>query len=346
VNIHLLHKRQTDKPQGPLEQIDATTDTWKSGYWAIGKSTADTCIGGSIFFHDRQAAPSYLGGEITGFEFVPYESKDRVLFTFRRMPSHEGIIQTEGWYREKAIRTADGDEWADEEIEACVEAYLRMLRADEADTKINKAAIYRDLEARFGRRNKAYERRMMNISYVVSELGGTPARGLQPQGNIGANESRIRKALKDQGFEDYSGPISSPTTCETDPVQLEVRTSQIVEQWSKQRRKINPPSGLTSPLRKKAESTVYERSPEVKAWVLKASDFRCESCGTDAPFSKDDGQPFLEVHHVVQLADGGPDIVENAVALCPNCHRALHYASDKDDRIEALYLRVSRLKRP
>ncbi|WP_413817679.1 HNH endonuclease [Pseudomonas viridiflava] len=34
----------------------------------------------------------------------------------------------------------------------------------------------------------------------------------------------------------------------------------------------------------------------------------------------------MEVHHKIRLADGGLDTLENAVALCPNCHRATHYA--------------------
>jgi len=33
----------------------------------------------------------------------------------------------------------------------------------------------------------------------------------------------------------------------------------------------------------------------------------------------------LEVHHKVPLAEGGDDTVENAIALCPNCHRHAHY---------------------
>jgi len=45
-----------------------------------------------------------------------------------------------------------------------------------------------------------------------------------------------------------------------------------------------------------------------------------------APFlRKKDQSPYLEVHHMIQLADGGEDTTENAVALCPNCHRQLHF---------------------
>src|SRR5688500_8238128 len=32
----------------------------------------------------------------------------------------------------------------------------------------------------------------------------------------------------------------------------------------------------------------------------------------------------LDIHHMVRLADGGPDSAENLLALCPNCH-SLHH---------------------
>ncbi|WP_163591073.1 HNH endonuclease, partial [Klebsiella variicola] len=38
-----------------------------------------------------------------------------------------------------------------------------------------------------------------------------------------------------------------------------------------------------------------------------------------------DGTPFLEVHHIEWLSNGGEDSVENAIALCPNCHRQAHF---------------------
>jgi len=32
----------------------------------------------------------------------------------------------------------------------------------------------------------------------------------------------------------------------------------------------------------------------------------------------------LECHHVKWLSKEGEDTIENAVALCPNCHRKMH----------------------
>lgn len=73
-------------------------------------------------------------------------------------------------------------------------------------------------------------------------------------------------------------------------------------------------------------TTVFQRNPDVVAEVLFRAQGVCEGCGESAPFFRaSDGSPYLEVHHRIQLSHGGDDTVENAVALCPNCHRERHY---------------------
>lgn len=70
----------------------------------------------------------------------------------------------------------------------------------------------------------------------------------------------------------------------------------------------------------------FDRSPLVIAAVLLRANGVCEGCGSPAPFRRlSDGSPYLEVHHVVRLADGGEDTIANAKGLCPNCHRRAHY---------------------
>ena len=74
------------------------------------------------------------------------------------------------------------------------------------------------------------------------------------------------------------------------------------------------------------QSTNYMRNPDVIAEVLARSSGYCEECKARAPFArKSDNTPYLEVHHVIRLADDGDDTVENALALCPNCHRKRHF---------------------
>jgi 5-methylcytosine-specific restriction protein A len=81
------------------------------------------------------------------------------------------------------------------------------------------------------------------------------------------------------------------------------------------------------PRRVEASTFAFVRNPDVIAEVLTRAAGICEYCKTPAPFNRrSDGTPYLEVHHKTRLADGGEDTVQNAVALCPNCHRRAHYA--------------------
>lgn len=106
------------------------------------------------------------------------------------------------------------------------------------------------------------------------------------------------------------------------------------------------PEGQQVPARHvTASRTVYERRPDVKAWVLGEARGQCELCQHAAAFVGDDGEPYLELHHVHRLADGGPDTVENAVAVCPGCHRWLHHGADRLAQRERLYAQLPRLIR-
>jgi predicted HNH restriction endonuclease len=70
----------------------------------------------------------------------------------------------------------------------------------------------------------------------------------------------------------------------------------------------------------------FKRNPDVIAEVLIRADGVCEKCNQHAPLKRATvGTPFLEVHHIIRLADGGEDKVDNTIAVCPNCHRELHY---------------------
>lgn len=70
----------------------------------------------------------------------------------------------------------------------------------------------------------------------------------------------------------------------------------------------------------------YQRDPAVVAYALKKAGGICADCGKRGPFvSKRTGQPYLEIHHIRMLQEGGSDTVDNVVALCPNCHRKRHH---------------------
>lgn len=82
------------------------------------------------------------------------------------------------------------------------------------------------------------------------------------------------------------------------------------------------------PQRVQIISRGFRRNADVIAEVKLRAKGKCEACGDNAPFLRaSDGTPFLEIHHIITLAEGGEDTVDNAQALCPNCHREKHFGS-------------------
>lgn len=73
------------------------------------------------------------------------------------------------------------------------------------------------------------------------------------------------------------------------------------------------------------------RDPYIVEYTKRKANGRCQLCNKPAPFRDKEGNPYLESHHIVWLAQGGPDTLENSVALCPNCHRKMHVVNDKRD---------------
>lgn len=82
-----------------------------------------------------------------------------------------------------------------------------------------------------------------------------------------------------------------------------------------------------TPVTVEVRTQVFVRNPDVVVEVLLRAAGTCEGCRRPAPFRRrSDGSAYLEVHHKLPLSQGGEDTVENALALCPNCHRERHYA--------------------
>ena len=79
-------------------------------------------------------------------------------------------------------------------------------------------------------------------------------------------------------------------------------------------------------------TVAYKRNPDVVAEALIRANGICNGCFKNAPFlRKKDRSPYLEVHHVIPLSEGGEDTVKNVIALCPNCHREKHFGEKSGD---------------
>ncbi|WP_367180594.1 HNH endonuclease [uncultured Jannaschia sp.] len=126
---------------------------------------------------------------------------------------------------------------------------------------------------------------------------------------------------------------------------LEARVSRVLRHIRKLAGKDTtpPPPGQAKVAKTSGSSLRFVRDPNVVAWILHQAAGLCEVCARPAPFHRADGEPYLEVHHVRPLGEGGPDTTDNAVACCPNCHRRLHHDPDHERMRDELVGAISRL---
>lgn len=89
------------------------------------------------------------------------------------------------------------------------------------------------------------------------------------------------------------------------------------------------------------ETSVFVRDQTVAEYAKRRASGRCDLCGENAPFLDAQGRPYLECHHIVWLANDGPDTIDNTCALCPNCHRRMHIVSAMSD-VKTLLAKASK----
>jgi len=220
--------------------------------------------------------------------------------------------------------------WSREELQASVVAYLEMQSKQRAGESYVKKRYYEDLASRFGRTEKSWEFRMQNISSVMELHGRNWLPGLKPKRNVGS------KVLGD--LEELIGTVEGRSLPKFAAFEASIR--EHLRQSTKYKT-----DGNKKPLLTTTHISQHERDPSVKAWVLLNANGICECFSKSAPFCKADGTQFLEGHHVRQLAEHGSDTITNTVALCPNCHREIHYGERMLEMVESLYLNVTRLER-
>lgn len=98
--IHLIEKRRLFKHLGK--------NNYESGYWDVKEEIARQLKDGSIFFHKKQAEPSYYGGIILGYRIAQLgdsvEYAGRIIFQFHYEKDHRDIkTARSGWSNEKKI---------------------------------------------------------------------------------------------------------------------------------------------------------------------------------------------------------------------------------------------------
>lgn len=97
--IHLI------EDLGNMKMLNKANSEWESGWWAVAPETAEKLIGGNIYFHKKQAEPSFFGGLILGYRIeTTGEWAGRVIFQFKTGLEFKGIkAGSSGWGMEKKI---------------------------------------------------------------------------------------------------------------------------------------------------------------------------------------------------------------------------------------------------
>lgn len=115
---------------------------------------------------------------------------------------------------------------------------------------------------------------------------------------------------------------------------------QLDELYNKVRGKAEKKQPTGTLKKFETQTTYYERDPDISAYIKRRAKGICDLCLKEAPFKDNAGHPYLEAHHIIWLSKGGPDEIDNIVALCPNCHRKMHVINDEKD-IQILNQRVN-----
>ena len=207
-----------------------------------------------------------------------------------------------------------------------------MLQKHYAGIPFVKKSYRDNLAKQFNRSSGAFERRMANISSIVQDLGYDFLPGYKPLKNVGSKiysiiEGEINKNLH----------LLTPDTHTIFELQVDGYRKQTIKQ------DVAPPGNL-SPKKNTSQTIRIERDPKVKAWVLENANGICECCNKNAPFIKENGLAYLEIHHIKRLKDDGPDTIANAVAICPNCHREIHYGKHSSKLVKKIYQSIKRLQ--
>lgn len=146
-----------------------------------------------------------------------------------------------------------------------------------------------------------------------------------------AHSKGVIEYINNEYNKNISNPIYAKTNLKTlsQFLEEENRIIKKAQRLSSEKRRELLSKSNPTPDKITVSQVVFKRNQYVVIEVQERANGICEKCRKPAPFRTDnEDKPYLEVHHIIPLAEGGEDTVENAIALCPNCHRHAHYGKN------------------
>lgn len=82
-----------------MKKISSDPLLWESGDWYVSDEAAAALVGGDLYLHTAQDAPSHFGGRISGYRALP---TGRIVFQFVPTMEHKNVrTGREGWGMEQ-----------------------------------------------------------------------------------------------------------------------------------------------------------------------------------------------------------------------------------------------------
>jgi 5-methylcytosine-specific restriction protein A len=123
-----------------------------------------------------------------------------------------------------------------------------------------------------------------------------------------------------------------PNLSESEAREIEENQSRKARRLSTTELKARAQNARKAPSKRGTQSTIFIRDAAIAEYVKRLAKGACDLCTKPAPFLNKSSEAYLECHHIVWLAKGGEDSLENTVALCPNCHRQMHVLDREADK--------------
>ncbi len=317
-----------------VSQGDTFEQEMRNGYlWQRKSSTSDsnsrectvihTIKKGDVFFHNNSKTR-----KIVAISFAKEDSKKFHLneFSEKMQKAYRG---------DKATKTDDG--------------YYVSLEIHDLTNPIENKQIL-DFSRAFCKRNLVRSDDIKKIRYILEMKDEEVKYVIHLLNEKGDVEKQIKKILFDMDSAEIDN--LTPNANET----IELRTGGATFDKEVQGRKnyycISPKETDLDLKNTWAGKKVSKLNSSTAAEALSHADYKCEYDKNHHTFTRKNGKPYTEPHHLVPLSKNldfpslvnenkyiSLDVPNNIVSLCSHCHKLLHYGcmEEKEPVLAKLY---------
>lgn len=157
-------------------------------------------------------------------------------------------------------------------------------------------------------------KRTFTLQELWGEFGTAFEKFSTENNNVQAKVRQQLQFLRDDGLLSFLDQRGTYTLRGVEILKGEVEDENVIE------------VSRSEPLKREYLIETFARN---RGWVAEAKNrfgvyCMCSDCRNS--FNKPDGTPYIEVHHIVPMSEGGEDGLWNLAVLCAHHHRMAHFA--------------------